>query len=172
KDEVLEPIMFSVYDPALNTDVFTRQQVPLKVNYAVTCHKTQASTLPKVVVHCDNVNMPGQLGVAIGRVRRKEDVKLVNFRPNCIVRQPMHVLNFIRTVKEQNVEDTLKRDLTCCTGKKWQTATTSHSSFAHPPPSDPPTTPHSTLPPLPHSATLAATHSDIHPSSHSVPPTA
>ena len=44
-------------------------QFPLKLTYAVTIHKSQGMTLDCVVIDCRYASTPGQIGVAVGRVK-------------------------------------------------------------------------------------------------------
>ena len=69
--------------------------LPLQLAYALTIHKCQGLTLPNVLIDCSRIFAPGQLSVALGRVRDISNVCLVNFSPDVILNQPKHVLQFI-----------------------------------------------------------------------------
>jgi len=43
-------------------------QFPIILAYAVTCHRSQALTLPAVVLHCSKEFVPGLLYVAMSKV--------------------------------------------------------------------------------------------------------
>ena len=42
-------------------------------------HRTQALTLNNVTIHADKMTAPGQLGVALGRAKSKEGVRLLGY---------------------------------------------------------------------------------------------
>ena len=54
-----------------------RRQVALRLGYAITIHRSQGMTLDKVVCNLRHVFSPGQYYVALSRVRRKEDIIVV-----------------------------------------------------------------------------------------------
>lgn len=56
----------------------TRIQIPIKVAYALTIHKSQGMTLKNVIVNCQPCFQPGQLGVAFGRAVSVAGLKIVN----------------------------------------------------------------------------------------------
>jgi ATP-dependent exoDNAse (exonuclease V) alpha subunit len=56
-------------------------QYPLVVAYAMTSHKSQALTVPAVVVHCTNEFVPGLIYVAASRVRSADHLQMLNFQP-------------------------------------------------------------------------------------------
>lgn len=56
----------------------TRIQIPIKVAYALTIHKSQGMTLKNVIVNCQYCFQPGQLGVAFGRPVSVAGLKIVN----------------------------------------------------------------------------------------------
>lgn len=56
----------------------TRIQIPIKVAYALTIHKSQGMTLKNVIVNCQSCFQPGQLGVAFGRAVSVAGLKIVN----------------------------------------------------------------------------------------------
>jgi ATP-dependent exoDNAse (exonuclease V) alpha subunit len=61
-----------VYDPVSKRVLAERLQYPLKPYYAMTIHKSQGITLELMVVNCSNAYIPGQIGVALGRVTSKK----------------------------------------------------------------------------------------------------
>lgn len=56
----------------------TRIQIPIKVAYALTIHKSQGMTLKNVIVNCQSCFQPGQLGVAFGRAVSVAGLNIVN----------------------------------------------------------------------------------------------
>ena len=52
-------VMFSRYDPNQGKVVASRLQIPLKLAYAVTCHRSQGLTLSACVVDCNDMHRPG-----------------------------------------------------------------------------------------------------------------
>ena len=54
-------------------------QYLLVVAYAITSHKSQALTVPAVVVHCTNEFVSGLIYVAASRVRSAEHLQMLNF---------------------------------------------------------------------------------------------
>lgn len=56
----------------------TRIQIPIKVAYALTIHKSQGMTLKNVSVNCQSCFQPRQLGVAFGRAVSVAGLKIVN----------------------------------------------------------------------------------------------
>lgn len=63
----------------------TFEQIPLKLAYAITIHKSQGMTIDNLVVNCDGIFEKGQFYVAVSRARTKEGLKLINFMPKNIV---------------------------------------------------------------------------------------
>ena len=106
----ITPIQFTIFDKSKNTDVAIRTQIPLKISYALTIHKCQGMTVDSAVIDCHLVNRPGQLGVAISRVKTMEGVYLKNFHPSCVVRQPQEVIDFKENITNKNACD----ELSCC----------------------------------------------------------
>ena len=53
------------------------RQLPIKLGYAVTIHKCQGLTLPKVKASLHSIFDPAQLYVALSRVRELEDLSLI-----------------------------------------------------------------------------------------------
>ena len=76
-----------IYPRALTFDVSpgvtcTRTQLPLISSFACTIHKAQGLTLPKVVVDCGRAIFQGGMAyTALSRVRKFEDLILLNFEP-------------------------------------------------------------------------------------------
>lgn len=52
-------------------------QIPLIYGWAITIHKSQGMTLNNAIVHLDNIKFPGQLYVALSRVKSSKDLRLI-----------------------------------------------------------------------------------------------
>jgi ATP-dependent exoDNAse (exonuclease V) alpha subunit len=61
------------------------KQVPLLPAYALTIHKSQGMTLDAAIVDCKNIFACGQLYVALSRVRKLENLKVINFHKSQII---------------------------------------------------------------------------------------
>jgi hypothetical protein len=85
-------------------------QFPLKLTYAVTIHKSQGMTLNCVVIDCRYASTPGQIGVAVGRVKTINGLMVNNFRSSLIKTCP----NSVYKPYEQSSIGEIKDDFTCC----------------------------------------------------------
>ena len=104
------PVDFSVFDKSAGSSIACRTQIPLKAAYALTIHKCQGMTVDSAAIDCHMINRPGQLGVAISRVKSKDGVFLQNFHPSNVVKQPDEVINFYNSIGNIEPLD----DLSCC----------------------------------------------------------
>lgn len=86
--------VFSVYSSLENRVIASRHQLPLVLSYGVTIHKAQGLTLERIEVDCSNIFMPGQLGVAIGRVRQKKGLRILNFLPQHVIKPDKSIFDF------------------------------------------------------------------------------
>ena len=82
----------------------------MKLGYSITIHKSQGMSLDSVVVHCDNISFPGQLGVAVGRATSTEGLQVLNFRSHYIKQHPVTVDAFYENILIGDVH----ADLSCC----------------------------------------------------------
>jgi ATP-dependent exoDNAse (exonuclease V) alpha subunit len=76
----INPETFSIFDPVDKTIIAKRTQLPLKLAYALTIHKSQGMSLENVTVNCQHSIQAGQLGVAVGRAISVKGLKVVNFK--------------------------------------------------------------------------------------------
>ena len=106
----IKKFTFTTYDPVSKSIIAKRIQYPLKLGYSITIHKSQGMSLDSVVVHCDNISFPGQLGVAVGRATSTEGLQVLNFRSHYIKQHPVKVDAFYENILIGDVH----ADLSCC----------------------------------------------------------
>ena len=76
----IEPVTLTVADRNDPSEIVaTRTQLPLKLAWAITAHKSQGMTLPCVEVHCGNEFTSGQLYVSLTRAKESKGLSLVGF---------------------------------------------------------------------------------------------
>lgn len=73
--------------------VATRSQIPLKLAWAASVHKTQGQTLDRAIIDVSAAFEYGQIYVALSRVKSLEGLSLVDFSPSAIKAHP-HCINF------------------------------------------------------------------------------
>ncbi|XP_033756127.1 ATP-dependent DNA helicase RRM3-like [Pecten maximus] len=105
----IERTTFTTFDPVKKLVVAKRAQLPLKLAYAMTVHKSQGMSLENVVVNCQKCFQAGQLGVAVGRAVSVDGLKVVNFKKSLCKQHPVHVKLFHQNISVGHV----RADLTC-----------------------------------------------------------
>ena len=70
---------FEVYSPEQSKILASRTQYPIILAYALTVHRAQGQTIEYVDIDCQSFFAPGQLGVAVGRCKSKEGLRVQNF---------------------------------------------------------------------------------------------
>ncbi|XP_077998932.1 uncharacterized protein LOC144451879 [Glandiceps talaboti] len=80
------------------TVVATRIQIPLKLAWAFTVHKSQGLSLEAAEIHCRQVFAPGHLYVAMSRLRSMNGLRLVGFNDTSLMSPPVEVANFLECV--------------------------------------------------------------------------
>ena len=100
---------FTVFSSEENKIVATRKQIPLVLAYSITIHKAQGLTLDRVVVDGSNIFQPGQLGVAIGRAKRKKGLRVINFNPKSVPKHDQSMFQFY-----QKPSCPFMNNLECC----------------------------------------------------------
>jgi ATP-dependent DNA helicase PIF1 len=61
-----------------------RVQIPLILSWAITIHKAQSKTIPRLFVNMSGIFESGQAYVALSRCQSPENLQVVNFSPDCI----------------------------------------------------------------------------------------
>jgi ATP-dependent DNA helicase PIF1 len=74
------------FNTELEVDGITvvRRQIPLKLGWGVTIHKSQGMTLDRAVVHLNSCFAPGHAYVALSRVKSLDGLSLQNFNPSSL----------------------------------------------------------------------------------------
>ncbi|XP_070580824.1 ATP-dependent DNA helicase PIF1-like [Ptychodera flava] len=83
----------------IGSQVCSRTQIPLKLGWAFTIHKSQGLSLNAAEIHCRNVFAPGHLYVALSRVRTLQGLRLVGFSRSSVTAPPPEVLAFIDSIQ-------------------------------------------------------------------------
>ena len=95
----------SYYQFVEGKSIFVCKQFPLALAYALTIHKCQGMTLNNAVVDCAGAFDPGQVSVALGRVRSPDDLTVLNFRRGLCPPHPPCVNAFYGTVCVETLPD-------------------------------------------------------------------
>lgn len=77
----------------------TRVQIPLKVAYAITVHKSQAATLDHAIIDMSEAFESGQVYTALSRVRNLESLSIVDF-PKSKIRVNKDCLDFYKNLNK------------------------------------------------------------------------
>jgi hypothetical protein len=101
---------FTTYDPVKKKVSAKRIQLPLKLSYGLTIHKSQGMNLDSVVVHCEHISLPGQFGVAVGRATNISGLQVIGLKKYHCKPQPTKVRKFYEDISNT----VLREDLTCC----------------------------------------------------------
>ena len=99
---------FTFHSQKDNKDIESRiLHHPLILGFACTVHQSQGLSLDSVTVHCVDMNHPGQVGVAVGRVKSLEGLDVKNFDKN---KCPHHPAIMFMAQPAKPVRD----DCKCC----------------------------------------------------------
>ena len=86
-----------------------RTQVPLRLAWALTIHKSQGSTLDLVVCDLRGCFTSGQAYVALSRAKSMLGLQIRNFTPSCVSTDPL-VESFYRALSQGTMEDFLEQE--------------------------------------------------------------
>jgi ATP-dependent exoDNAse (exonuclease V) alpha subunit len=78
------------------------EQIPLKLAYGVTIHKSQGLTLDKAVIDCARIFADGQAYVALSRVKSREGLFLLNWNPRLVKADPRAVQYYLDSMEAAN----------------------------------------------------------------------
>ncbi|XP_056388989.1 ATP-dependent DNA helicase PIF1 isoform X2 [Hyla sarda] len=96
--EVMKPERWVI---KANGGVFlSRQQLPLKLAWAISIHKSQGMTLDCVEISLSRVFESGQAYVALSRARNLEGLRVMDFDPKAVNANP-YVLQFYARLKKE-----------------------------------------------------------------------
>jgi len=76
------------------------EQIPLKLAYGVTIHKSQGLTLDKAVIDCRRIFADGQAYVALSRVKSRDGLFLLNWNPRLVKADPRAVEYYLKSMEE------------------------------------------------------------------------
>ena len=85
---------FTVFDKEKGRDVACRSQIPFRLAFAHTVHKSQGLTIPHLIVDCKHMTNPGQIGVAIGRATTLSHLQVLNFKSTLVKKHNRSVYEF------------------------------------------------------------------------------
>ncbi|KAK3108700.1 hypothetical protein FSP39_013660 [Pinctada imbricata] len=88
-------------------------QLPVSLAFSITIHKAQGLTLERIEVDASNIFSPGQLGVAVGRTTAKKHLRIQNFHPSAVIKQPDCIFDFYRN-SDCLLEEEYEDSQTCC----------------------------------------------------------
>lgn len=80
------------------------EQIPLKLAYGVTIHKSQGLTLNKAVIDCKRIFANGQAYVALSRVRSSDGLFLLNWKSG-LVKADQDAVEFYLNSMEENINE-------------------------------------------------------------------
>ena len=111
-------VTWQVVDPTNHMKIAaTRTQLPLKLAKSMTVHKGQGQTVSKAVVYSGNEFCPGQLYVALSRIRSANDVQILGFDKSNLIQPKKEVIDFLGELDKTHEANLVCPDLHECTCK-------------------------------------------------------
>ena len=95
----------------------TMKQIPLKVCYAMTIHKSQGASIKQLEIDCSRIFTAGQFYVAISRAIDPNLIRLRNFKPDYIRIKNEDLIAYMEAIKESIIQtpsindDSIKVDI-------------------------------------------------------------
>ncbi|XP_070573165.1 uncharacterized protein [Ptychodera flava] len=103
---------FTKYDPITNQLLAERKQLPLRLAFGITVHKSQGMSLDYVHIHAEKMYRPGQLAVAVGRATSVSGICVTGFSIGKCVPSSLTVQQFYDKLNAGNIES--RNDISCC----------------------------------------------------------
>ena len=97
-------------DPETKKIISTYTQIPISLSWACTIHKSQGSTINKLIVDCEGIFSTGQLYVALSRAKEWDNLKIINFSPHH-VKTDVEVINFYNSLTNEQSSMELIKDM-------------------------------------------------------------
>lgn len=82
--------------------VATRAQIPLKLCWAITCHRSQGQTLDRAIVDMTEAFSEGMTYVALSRVRDINSLSIVGEIPHSSIRVNQECLKFYQRIEDED----------------------------------------------------------------------
>uniref|UniRef100_A0A914VT25 ATP-dependent DNA helicase PIF1 n=1 Tax=Plectus sambesii TaxID=2011161 RepID=A0A914VT25_9BILA len=102
-EELIRPAKFTIRLPG-NQAWITRVQIPLRLAWAISIHKSQGMTLDCVEMSLSRVFEDGQAYVALSRAKSLQSIRVLDFDPNCI-RANERVVRFYEQISREESSD-------------------------------------------------------------------
>ena len=100
----MQPESWKIEQPGSETCLAERMQVPLILAYALSIHKSQGLTIPRLKVDLGQIFEMGQAYVAISRAVSLDTLQIINFAPGR-VKCHRKVVDFYRGLIGTGVEE-------------------------------------------------------------------
>lgn len=103
ENETIVKILPVTFESIVNSIYLYRTQIPIKIAFALTIHKSQSLTLNNAIMDLGHsIFAPGMAYVGASRVKRRDGLYLLNFNPKKVVANP-DVLEFDKDVMYLNI---------------------------------------------------------------------
>lgn len=100
---------FTRYKKILKKDVGSRMQIPLKLAFGMTVHRSQGSTINRLHLDCKNLFQYGQLLVGLSRNQTKRGLRVTNFSKKLLMKPPSIISEFLSRPQLPTFDN-----LSCC----------------------------------------------------------